>query len=31
VAAPAFREIARFNLQHLDVPPDAPRKPAPRG
>lgn len=28
VAAPAFREIARFNLQHLEVPPDAPRKPA---
>jgi cell division protein FtsI (penicillin-binding protein 3) len=27
VAAPAFREIARFNLQHLEVPPDAPRKP----
>jgi cell division protein FtsI (penicillin-binding protein 3) len=26
VAAPAFREIARFNLQHLEVPPDAPRK-----
>ncbi len=25
VAAPAFREIARFNLQHLDIPPDAPR------
>ena len=24
VAAPAFREIARFNLQHLEVPPDAP-------
>jgi cell division protein FtsI (penicillin-binding protein 3)/stage V sporulation protein D (sporulation-specific penicillin-binding protein) len=23
VAAPAFREIARFNLQHLEVPPDA--------
>ena len=22
VAAPAFREIARFNLQHLEVPPD---------
>jgi cell division protein FtsI (penicillin-binding protein 3) len=34
VAAPAFREIARFNLQHLEVPPDAPRtsakKPAKR-
>ena len=27
VAAPAFREIARFNLQHLEVPPDAPRTP----
>jgi cell division protein FtsI/penicillin-binding protein 2 len=27
VAAPAFREIARFNMQHLEVPPDAPRKP----
>jgi cell division protein FtsI (penicillin-binding protein 3) len=25
VAAPAFKQIARFNLQHLDVPPDAPR------
>jgi cell division protein FtsI (penicillin-binding protein 3) len=25
VAAPAFKEIARFNLQHLEVPPDAPR------
>ena len=25
VAAPAFREIARFNLQHLEIPPDAPR------
>jgi cell division protein FtsI (penicillin-binding protein 3) len=23
VAAPAFRQIARFNLQHLEVPPDA--------
>ncbi len=23
VAAPAFREIARFNLQHLEIPPDA--------
>jgi len=31
VAAPAFREIARFNLQHLEVPPDAPRRPARRG
>ncbi|MGH3066008.1 MAG: peptidoglycan D,D-transpeptidase FtsI family protein [Gaiellaceae bacterium] len=30
VAAPAFREIARFNVQHLEVPPDAPNtaKPA---
>jgi cell division protein FtsI/penicillin-binding protein 2 len=28
VAAPVFKEIARFNLQHLEVPPDAvPRKP----
>jgi cell division protein FtsI (penicillin-binding protein 3) len=26
VAAPAFREIARFNLQHLEIPPDAPNK-----
>ncbi len=25
VAAPAFRQIARFNLQHLEVPPDARR------
>ena len=25
VAAPAFREIARFNLQHLEIPPDAPK------
>jgi cell division protein FtsI (penicillin-binding protein 3) len=25
VAAPAFKQIARFNLQHLEVPPDAPR------
>lgn len=25
VAAPAFAEIARFNLQHFEVPPDAPR------
>jgi cell division protein FtsI (penicillin-binding protein 3) len=24
VAAPVFKEIARFNLQHLEVPPDAP-------
>jgi len=27
VAAPAFKQIARFNLQHLEVPPDAPRRP----
>jgi cell division protein FtsI (penicillin-binding protein 3) len=27
VAAPAFREIARFNLQHLEIPPDAKREP----
>ena len=26
VAAPAFREIARFNLQHLEIPQDAPNK-----
>jgi cell division protein FtsI/penicillin-binding protein 2 len=25
VAAPAFQQIARFCLQHLEVPPDAPR------
>jgi cell division protein FtsI/penicillin-binding protein 2 len=25
VAAPAFKQIARFNLQHLEVPPDAPK------
>jgi cell division protein FtsI (penicillin-binding protein 3) len=31
VAAPVFRQIARFNLQHLEVPPDAPRSAAPRG
>jgi cell division protein FtsI (penicillin-binding protein 3) len=31
VAAPAFREIARFNLQHLEVPPDAPRRPTSTG
>jgi cell division protein FtsI (penicillin-binding protein 3) len=24
VAAPAFREIARFDLQHFEIPPDAP-------
>jgi cell division protein FtsI/penicillin-binding protein 2 len=26
VAAPAFKEIARFNLQHLEIPPDAPSR-----
>jgi hypothetical protein len=31
VAAPAFREIARFNLQYFEVPPDAPRTAAPSG
>jgi len=31
VAAPAFREIARFNLQHFEVPPDAPQKATPGG
>jgi cell division protein FtsI/penicillin-binding protein 2 len=25
VAAPAFKEIARFNMQHLEVPPDSAR------
>ncbi len=25
VAAPAFAEIARFDVQHLEIPPDAPR------
>ena len=30
VAAPAFKQIARFNLQHLEVPPDAPRTNASR-
>jgi cell division protein FtsI (penicillin-binding protein 3)/stage V sporulation protein D (sporulation-specific penicillin-binding protein) len=25
VAAPAFQQIAQFNLQHLEVPPDAPQ------
>jgi cell division protein FtsI (penicillin-binding protein 3) len=24
VAAPAFAQIAKFDLQHLSVPPDAP-------
>jgi cell division protein FtsI (penicillin-binding protein 3) len=31
VAAPAFREIARFNLQHFEVPPDAPQTATPGG
>jgi cell division protein FtsI (penicillin-binding protein 3) len=31
VAAPAFREIARFNMQHLEVPPDIPRTADSRG
>jgi cell division protein FtsI/penicillin-binding protein 2 len=31
VAAPAFKQIARFNLQHLEVPPDAPRRSGSRG
>ena len=26
VAAPAFREIARFNLQHLEIPQDDPSR-----
>jgi hypothetical protein len=26
VAAPAFQQIATFDLQHLEVPPDAPVK-----
>ena len=25
VAAPVFKEIARFNLQHLEIPPDSPQ------
>jgi cell division protein FtsI (penicillin-binding protein 3) len=29
VAAPAFQQIARFGLQYLEVPPDAPLAPAP--
>jgi cell division protein FtsI (penicillin-binding protein 3) len=29
VAAPAFQEIARFGLQYLEVPPDAPTAPGP--
>ena len=31
VAAPAFREIARFNLQHFEVPPDASQSATPGG
>jgi cell division protein FtsI (penicillin-binding protein 3)/stage V sporulation protein D (sporulation-specific penicillin-binding protein) len=31
VAAPVFRQIARFNLQHLEVPPDAPHRAASTG
>ena len=31
VAAPAFREIARFNLQHFEVPPDASQTATPGG
>jgi cell division protein FtsI (penicillin-binding protein 3) len=31
VAAPAFREIARFNLQHYEVPPDVPQRTTPGG
>jgi cell division protein FtsI/penicillin-binding protein 2 len=31
VAAPVFRQIARFNLQHLEVPPDATRTAGSRG
>jgi hypothetical protein len=27
IAAPAFQQIARFDLQYLDVPPDAPQTP----
>jgi cell division protein FtsI/penicillin-binding protein 2 len=26
IAAPAFKEIARFNMQHLEVPPDSSRR-----
>jgi cell division protein FtsI/penicillin-binding protein 2 len=29
VAAPAFREIARFNLQYLEIPQDAPKSSSP--
>jgi cell division protein FtsI (penicillin-binding protein 3) len=31
VAAPAFREIARFNLQHFEIPQDAPQTSRSRG
>jgi cell division protein FtsI/penicillin-binding protein 2 len=31
VAAPAFRDIARFDLQYLEVPPDAPETRVPTG
>ncbi len=31
VAAPVFRDIARFNLQHLEVPPDVRRRPTSSG
>ena len=31
VAAPAFQQIARFDLQYLEVPPDAPTTTAPAG
>ncbi len=31
VAAPAFRDIAKFDLQYLEIPPDAPQTAAPSG
>jgi cell division protein FtsI (penicillin-binding protein 3) len=31
VAAPAFAQIAKFDLQYLEVPPDARVKPPPTG
>jgi cell division protein FtsI/penicillin-binding protein 2 len=31
IAAPAFAEIAKFDLQYLEVPPDAKTAPAPAG
>ena len=31
IAAPAFQQIARFDLQYLEVPPDAPQTPRPSG